>query len=47
MLFSQKTDNRSFLAKIFFTDDGDVNRRKIFLLIFLLILLGNCDRVIK
>ena len=47
MLFSQKTDDRSFLAKIFFTNDGDVNRRNIFLLIFLLILLGNCDRVIK
>jgi len=47
MIFSQKTDNRSLLARIFFTEDGDVNRRNIFLLIFLLILLGNCDRVIK
>jgi hypothetical protein len=47
MLFSQKNDNRSFLARIFFTDEGDVNRRNIFLLIFLLVLLGNCDRVIK
>lgn len=47
MLFSQKKDDRSMLARLFFNDEGDVNRRNIFLLIFLLVLLGNCDRVIK
>lgn len=47
MLFSQKKDDRSMLARLFFNDEGDVNRRNIFLLIVLLVLLGNCDRVIK
>lgn len=47
MLFTSRTDNRNWLARVFFTEEGEVNRRNIFLILFLLILLGNCDRVFK
>ncbi|MEY4168758.1 MAG: hypothetical protein ACOYLF_07680 [Blastocatellia bacterium] len=47
MLEIQKKETRPFPAWIFFTDEGEVNRRNIFLLLLLLILLGNIDRIVK
>jgi hypothetical protein len=45
MIFSQRPDERSFIQKIFFTEEGEVNRRNIFLILFILGLLGNLDRL--
>ena len=47
MIFTRRTDERTLIGKIFFTEEGEVNRRNIFLILFLLILLGNFDRVFK
>ena len=47
MPINQDGDQRSLPARIFFTDEGEVNRRNIFILILLLVILGNIDRVIK
>jgi hypothetical protein len=45
MLWTSRTDNRTWLRKLFFTEEGEVNRRNLFLILVLLVLIGNLDRL--
>jgi len=47
MLFTQKRDERRFVARIFFDADGEVNRRHIIIAILTLVLIGALDRFVK